>query len=127
MELWEGPKNVLLMQIHRDFQRVKDWYSANEFVRDLLKGANSEIIEPLANELHRIMSHESLLKNDEETLKIYRDWEEFANKFFQAYQEQALAELDYKGKEIKFSKLLRKFRKIDAGKKEVDELRGKKK
>ncbi len=25
-ELWEGPRNVLLMQVYRDIQRVSDWY-----------------------------------------------------------------------------------------------------
>ena len=30
-ELWEGPRNVLLSQIHRDLQQVKSWYSAGGF------------------------------------------------------------------------------------------------
>ncbi|MFW9897974.1 MAG: acyl-CoA dehydrogenase family protein [Candidatus Thorarchaeota archaeon] len=111
MELWEGPRNVLLTQIHRDFQRVKDWYSADEFIRDLLAGADSDIIEQYAAEFLRIMSHESLLRNDTETLNICRDWEKLSNKLFHAYQEQALSELNYKGKQLKFSRLLRKFKK----------------
>ncbi|MFX1549860.1 MAG: acyl-CoA dehydrogenase family protein [Promethearchaeota archaeon] len=111
MELWEGPRNVLLTQIHRDLSRVKDWYPADEFCRDLLKGANSDIIEEYASEFNRIMSHESLLRNDDKTLAICRTWEEFSNKLFIAYQEQALKELNYNGKPLKFSKLLREFRK----------------
>ncbi|MFX0038487.1 MAG: acyl-CoA dehydrogenase family protein [Promethearchaeota archaeon] len=111
MELWEGPRNVLLTQIHRDLSRVKDWYPADEFCRDLLKGANSDIIEEYESEFNRIMSHESLLRNDDKTLAICRTWEEFSNKLFIAYQEQALKELNYNGKPLKFSKLLREFRK----------------
>ena len=111
MELWEGPRLVLLTQIHRDFQRVKDWYSSDAFIRDLLKGADEDIIKAFASEFHRIMSYESLLRNDEQTLAICRDWEELSEKVFVAYQEQALAELDYNDKALKFSKLLRKFKK----------------
>ncbi|MFX0021109.1 MAG: acyl-CoA dehydrogenase family protein [Candidatus Hermodarchaeota archaeon] len=111
MELWEGPRNVLLTQIHRDFSRIKDWYPAEEFCRDLLSGANSDIIDEYSAEFKRIMSHDSLLRNDEKTLAICKDWEVFSNKLFIAYQEQALKELDYTGKPLKFSKLLRQFRK----------------
>ena len=64
MELWEGPRNVLLTQIHRDFSRVKEWYNTDDFVRDLLSGADSDIVESYANEFLRIMSHDSLLRND---------------------------------------------------------------
>ena len=112
MELWEGPRNVLLTQIHRDFSRVKKWYSADDFCRDLLKGANKDLVEEYTVEFAKIMSHDSLLRNDEETLAICRDWEEFSNRLFIAYQEQALSELDFKGKNLKFSRLLREFKKI---------------
>ncbi len=120
MELWEGPRNVLLAQIHRDFQRVEDWYSADDFCRDLLRGADSDLVETYTSEFSRIMSHDTLLRNDEETLAICRDWEEFSNKLFIAYQEQALRELNYKGKPLKFSKLLREFRKREAPKEQVE-------
>ncbi|MFX1592765.1 MAG: acyl-CoA dehydrogenase family protein [Promethearchaeota archaeon] len=116
MELWEGPRNVLLTQIHRDFQRVKEWYSTDDFCRDLLIGANSDIIEEIAQEFTRIMSHDSLLRNNKETLAICRDWEEFSTKLFIAYQEQALEELNYQGKSMKFSKLLREFKKRESPK-----------
>ncbi len=111
MELWEGPRNVLLAQMHRDFQRVVDWYSADDFVRDLLEGRDHPTIEYHATEFLRIMSHDSLLRTDEETLKICRDWEKLANDLFNAYQDLALNELNFKGKPLKFSKLLRKFKK----------------
>ena len=116
MELWEGPRNVLLTQIHRDFSRVKDWYPADDFCRDLLEGAISDTIEEYASEFNRIMTHDSLLRNDEQTLAICRDWEEFSNKLFIAYQEQALMEVNYTGKPLKFSKLLREFRKRESPK-----------
>jgi alkylation response protein AidB-like acyl-CoA dehydrogenase len=111
MELWEGPRNVLLAQIHRDFQRIADWYSTDEFVRDLLEGADQKTIDTFAAEFSRIISHDSLLRNDEETLDICRDWEKLSGDLFHTYQEQALTELNYQGKTLKFSKLLRKFKK----------------
>ncbi|MFX0066485.1 MAG: acyl-CoA dehydrogenase family protein [Candidatus Hermodarchaeota archaeon] len=110
MELWEGPRSVLLTQIHRDFSRVTDWYSADEFVRDLLEGADASIVEPLAAEFLRIMSHESLLVDDEETLRICRDWEKLSNKLFNAYQDQALRELNYSGEPLNFSESLEKLK-----------------
>jgi alkylation response protein AidB-like acyl-CoA dehydrogenase len=111
MELWEGPRNVLLTQIHRDLQRVSDWYPADDFIRDLLVGIDADILEPLAAKFLRIISHESLLKNDAATLAICRDWEKLSNEIFWAYQDQALAELNYTGKPLKFSRLLREFKK----------------
>ncbi|MFX1279006.1 MAG: acyl-CoA dehydrogenase family protein [Promethearchaeota archaeon] len=111
MELWEGPRNVLLTQIHRDLSRVRDWYPMEDFCRDLLKGANSDQIEEYVTDFTRIMSHDSLLRNDSETLAICRDWENFSTKLFIAYQEQALRELDYQGEDLNFSKLLRKLKK----------------
>jgi len=120
MELWEGPRNVLLTQIHRDLSRVNDWYPADDFCRDLLKGADSDLIEKYVSEFTRIISHDSLLRNDQKTLAICRDWEEFSNRLFIAYQEQALRELNYKGKPQKFSKLLREFKKRKNQEMQVD-------
>jgi len=111
MELWEGPRNVLLTQIHRDFSRVRSWYSSDDFIRDLLQGADNDLIEEHASEFNRIMSHDSLLRNDEQTLAICRDWEVFSTKLFIAYQEQALKEIEYEEKPLKFSRLLRKITK----------------
>jgi alkylation response protein AidB-like acyl-CoA dehydrogenase len=119
-ELWEGPRNVLLTQIHRDLQRVADWYPADEFIRDLLEGADSEKVEPLAKKFARIISHETLLRSDEITLNICRDWQKLSNKIIIAYQEQALNDLNYKEKPMKFSRLLRKFKKRISQKKQQD-------
>ena len=111
MELWEGPRNVLLAQIHRDFQRVADWYSADEFVKDLFEGVEQETVRFYSTEFSRIIAHDSLLRNDAETLEICRDWERLSYELFHLYQDQALVELNYKGKPLRFSKLLRKFKK----------------
>jgi alkylation response protein AidB-like acyl-CoA dehydrogenase len=111
MELWEGPRNVLLTQMHRDLQRVRDWYSPGEFLKDLLEGVSDDVIEPLIQRFLKIMNHESLLKNDKETLQICHDWQNLSNEIFHQYQEQALAEIEYEEKPISFSKLHQKFKK----------------
>ena len=115
-ELWEGPRNVLLTQMHRDFQRVRDWYPPDDFIRDLLQGANNDLIEEYVSKFSRIISHESLLRNNEKTLEICKDWEGFSNELFIAYQEQALRELNYTEEPLKFSKLLRQFKKRTSNK-----------
>lgn len=114
MELWEGPRNVLLTQIHRDLQRVKDWYPADAFIRDLLISGDSEIIESLAIDFKKIIAHDSLLRSDDATLEICRNWQSLSNRIIQEYQEIALQELDYKEKPLRFSKLLRVAKKREA-------------
>lgn len=122
MELWEGPRNVLLAQIHRDFQRVAEWYSADEFVRDLLEEVDEETIKFYATEFSRIIAYDSLLRSDTETLELCQDWENLSHELFHLYQDQALAALNYKGKPLKFSKLLRKFKKKPEEKEVIIEL-----
>jgi len=67
----------------------------------------------MIKEFGSIMSHESLLKNDEETLKMCDKWQGLSNKIFRLYQELALEEIGFQVDQDKFSKLLRKFKKRD--------------
>ena len=93
-ELWEGPRNVLLTQIHRDIQKVRDWYSPEEFAADVLKGADAAVIKSFSDELASIISHKSLLMPGEETVRICMQWDDFTKRFFHAYQDLALAEVE---------------------------------
>ncbi|HMF31936.1 MAG TPA: acyl-CoA dehydrogenase family protein [Candidatus Lokiarchaeia archaeon] len=108
MELWEGPRSVLLTQIHRDLSRVIEWYGAEEFVRDILEGAESSLVDSLAEKFARIIQHPSLLKSDEPTKQVCRDWELLSTEIFQAYQRLALVELNYTEPPENFGKLVRK-------------------
>jgi len=92
MELWEGPRNVLLTQIHRDLSRVSEWYPARDFCRDLLQGIDEATVGPLCDEFVRLMAHPSLLTPDPETSSVCRDWDRFSVELCAAYQRQALAE-----------------------------------
>ena len=47
-ELWEGPRNVLLTQIHRDLQKAAAWYKPEEFVAEILQGMDQAQVQDLA-------------------------------------------------------------------------------
>ena len=92
-ELWEGPRNVLLTQIHRDIQKARDWYSPEEFAADVLAGADSALIKQFAEELEAIVAHPNLFVMDDKTVEICGRLDEFSKNFFHAYQDMALAEI----------------------------------
>ncbi len=90
-ELWEGPRNVLLTQIHRDMQRVAEWYPPGELVADILEGVDEEKVETFSREAEELIGHPNLFQMDEATLDVCRRWDRFCHELFHAYQEQALA------------------------------------
>ncbi len=92
-ELWEGPRNVLLTQIHRDIQRVSEWYRPGDFVRDVLEESDSDMVAAMAQEAEELVAHPGLFSMDEKTLEVCKRWDRFCHDFFHAYQEQALAEV----------------------------------
>lgn len=93
-ELWEGPRNVLLTQMHRDFQRAGKWYDPKDFVKDILAGAESARVEDLANEMAELLAHPNLFVLNDETLEVCRRWDAFCGELFHAYQDAALAEVE---------------------------------
>ncbi|MBI5589821.1 MAG: acyl-CoA dehydrogenase family protein [Deltaproteobacteria bacterium] len=93
-ELWEGPRNVLLTQVHRDFQQVTGWYSPSEFVKNILDGLDETRIKELSEEITDLLAHPHLFQMDEKTIEICRRWDIFCGKFFHAYQDLALREVE---------------------------------
>lgn len=93
-ELWEGPRNVLLTQIHRDFVKAASWYPADEFVSTVLAGADETLIQKLGNEMKELVAHENIYIPDEKTLEICARWDRFCHRLFHAYQDLALAEVE---------------------------------
>ena len=69
-ELWEGPRNVLLTQIHRDLQRVAEWYKPSEFVDSLLSGLDAAIVGELSKEITELLAHPDLFHMDEKTIEV---------------------------------------------------------
>ena len=93
-ELWEGPRNVLLTQMHRDFQRAAKWYPPAEFVGRVLEGADRLFIEKMSAEITELLAHPHLFAPDEKTLDICRRWDTFCADLTHAYQDLAMKEVE---------------------------------
>jgi alkylation response protein AidB-like acyl-CoA dehydrogenase len=93
-ELWEGPRNVLLTQMHRDFQRVASWYPPAEFVANVLEGADDAVIREHTAELEELLATPHLFEMNDETLDVCARWDDFCSRFFHAYQELALTQAE---------------------------------
>ncbi len=91
-ELWEGPRNVLLTQMHRDFKRVEPWYPAADVVEDILSGADSGVREPLVREISELMKPSDLFGPDAE--ELCARWDRFCADLFHAYQDLALVHVE---------------------------------
>jgi alkylation response protein AidB-like acyl-CoA dehydrogenase len=89
-ELWEGPRHVLLAQVHRDLQRAAAWYPAEEVVASLLEGAEPGLVSSLAGEVAALVAHPSLLRADAATLAACRRWDLACRRLVHAFQEAAL-------------------------------------
>lgn len=93
-ELWEGPRNVLLMQIHRDLQKAASWYPPADFVANVLQGYDSAVVAEMQREFTHLLSHPSLLQMDDATVEAAERWDQFCHRFFHAYQLNALNEVE---------------------------------
>ncbi len=93
-ELWEGPRNVLLTQMHRDFQRASSWYTPSQFVRNILHGTAEKRISSLGAEMDELIAHPSLFTMDDKTMEVCRRWDTFCHELFHAYQDAALEEIE---------------------------------
>jgi len=93
-ELWEGPRNVLLTQMHRDFQRAAAWYKPAEFVQRILNGAEAGQIKALSQEMTELLAHPNLMQMDEKTIEICERWDSFCQNLYHAYQAVAVQEVE---------------------------------
>ena len=89
-ELWEGPRNVLLTQIHRDLQKAAAWYPPAAFVRRVLAGAEPGLVAAMAEAFAEIVAYPSLVDPSAETVAICRRWDALCHRLFHAYQDVAL-------------------------------------
>ncbi len=98
-ELWEGPRNVLLTQIHRDLQQAASWYKPSAFVSSILKGLDESVITALSDEIMALASYPDLFQMDAKTIDMCRRWDAFCHNLFHAYQDLALQEVERPAKE----------------------------
>ncbi len=93
-ELWEGPANVLLSQIHRDLQQMQTVYKPAEFVGNLLFGADTSLVSACKEEIENLVANLDLNENTEATRDSCRQWGDFCRRFFSAYQDLAVEEIN---------------------------------
>lgn len=92
-ELWEGPRNVLLMQVFRDISRAADFYPPETFLNDLLSGAPEKEIEEMSRRSVRFATKPPFQKLDKDSRLQAVAWEELIVDIFRVYQETALREV----------------------------------
>jgi alkylation response protein AidB-like acyl-CoA dehydrogenase len=92
-ELWEGPRNVLLMQIFRDMSRAAEFYPTDIFLNDLLSGAPQNDIDDLDRRALTFAAKPPFQELDRDSRVLAVAWEAFVVDVFRAYQETALREV----------------------------------
>jgi len=90
---WEGPKNLLLTRIFMDIQAAVSWYSADEFIGNLLIGASTEQVSDLSTRLKVFLDHGTLLGTDDKTIEMCENWEQYCFDLMHAYQDVSHAEV----------------------------------
>jgi len=93
-ELWEGPVNVLMDQIYRDFGRAIKWYPIERFVRDCLGDISEAKIQAYTKEMADLLNHGTLIGTDEKTIEVANRWYRFIIDLYHDYQDGALKEVE---------------------------------
>jgi alkylation response protein AidB-like acyl-CoA dehydrogenase len=88
-EQWEGPRGLLLHQIHQDLSRVSQWYPAKDFVADLLHGHDQAVIAECATALEEILAT-PMVGLDPKTIAAAERWDRLATELWHAFQRLAL-------------------------------------
>ncbi len=92
-ELWEGPRNVLLMQVFRDLGRAAEVYPWDRVVQDLLSGAPQAAIDALGRRMAAFSGDPPFQKLDPDARRRAVDWERLMVDLFRTYQQTALSEV----------------------------------
>ena len=95
-ELWEGPRNVLLAQIHRDLSRATPWYRASEFVRSVLAGSDAATVDALAAEFDALVACPDLSASGEHAVDVCERWDRACRSLMRGYQDAALHAVDWR-------------------------------
>jgi alkylation response protein AidB-like acyl-CoA dehydrogenase len=90
-ELWEGPRNVLQAQVHRDLRKAASWYPPAEVVASLLAGADPAVVAPIAAEVAAVVAWPSLAEGGLDSVAMCRRWDRVLRDLVHAFQDTALA------------------------------------
>jgi len=92
-ELWEGPRNVLLTQIHRDIKKASSWYQPKDLINDLLSGCDPSVVDKFTSAITKLVTYDLSAQPSHESIRQAEEWETFCDDLFLAYQEQAFYEV----------------------------------
>ncbi len=90
-ELWEGPRNVLLAQIHRDLRQAGDWYPLDEMLARLLPGSETATVAALATEGRELLAVDILARDDVAARAASLQFAEYCARVTRNFQQHALA------------------------------------
>jgi len=96
-ELWEGPRNVLLAQVHRDLQRAAEWHAPERFVAEILSGLPADRIREFQLEITDILAGPGLFDPGPEAVANGARWDRYCHRLFHAYQDGAVAMVKAQG------------------------------
>jgi alkylation response protein AidB-like acyl-CoA dehydrogenase len=88
-ELWEGPRNVLLAQVHRDLKKASAWYAPEHFVVSILDGAPEDLKREFQQEIRDILSGPDLFEMSPAGMETCARWDRFCHRLYHAYQDVA--------------------------------------
>lgn len=92
-ELWEGPRNVLLAQIHRDLCDAGAWYPFEQMLARLLPDANPSDVGDLATEGTELLAADILARDGDAERAASLRFADFCSRLTKAFQRQALFEV----------------------------------
>lgn len=92
-ELWEGPRNVLIAQIHRDIRKAAEWYRPEDMARDILEGADAATVKEMAEEMAALAAFPDIFSLNDATKNLCRRLDDFCDRLTHAYQDFAVSEV----------------------------------
>lgn len=87
-EQWEGPRDLLLSQLHSDLQRARAWYPAQDLARDLVPGPAFQ--PDVAKILQELTELDLFGQSSQAKPADALAWESAIDAIFHAYQDAAL-------------------------------------
>jgi alkylation response protein AidB-like acyl-CoA dehydrogenase len=96
-ELWEGPRNVLLAQVHRDLKKASAWYAPERFVVSILAGAPEDQVKELQQEIGDILAGPDLFEMSPAGMATCARWDRFCHRLYHTYQDAAADMVETQG------------------------------
>ncbi len=89
-ELWEGPRNVLLTQIHRDLQKAATWYPLDEMIGRLLPGIEQTASDEIRAEARSLLDGPQLNEAGQNQAERGDRWSRWCDRLMRRFQQAAV-------------------------------------